>query len=199
MISKNDCLHLPPMTPMNILVKRISYLFSLIPLWIIFAVKYGFSSKILNITYLVLIILYTILYIAFSICVRVKRRSTKIPLKITNIKSNNTEQLVYFMTYIIPFIFVDISSPTGDISIRTALTLLVILLMIGLIYCKTNLFSANPMLSVAGWSAYRAEITTTSWVIGCVILSKTPLPRQLPIDVRGIYLVDDEVILILDQ
>ncbi|RAL57094.1 hypothetical protein BSK20_02360 [SR1 bacterium human oral taxon HOT-345] len=70
--------------------------------------------------------------------------------------------------------------------------------MIGFFYCKTNLFSSNPIIPLLGWRFYDAEIQIGNGKEECVLLKRKDRKSFNELsDTKGIYLVDDEVFLIL--
>lgn len=75
-----------------------------------------------------------------------------IPVKIKKIENINYEHLTFLTTYIVPLICFDLSQ------IRYSIVLLILLIIIGAIYVKTNLFYANPTLALLGYHIYKAEI-----------------------------------------
>jgi hypothetical protein len=77
---------------------------------------------------------------------------TNIPVKIIKIENVNYEHLTFLTTYIIPLICFDLSQ------VRYAIVLLILLIIIGAIYVKTNLFYANPTLALLGYHIYKVEI-----------------------------------------
>lgn len=81
----------------------------------------------------------------------VLRGSTELPLTITRIENINFEHLTFLTTYIIPLICFDLSNT------RYAVVLLVLLVFIGAIYVKTDMFYANPSLALLGYHIYRAD------------------------------------------
>tara|TARA_R110002049_G_scaffold307896_1_gene510057 strand:+ start:205 stop:780 length:576 start_codon:yes stop_codon:yes gene_type:complete len=78
-------------------------------------------------------------------------RSTNNPFKITNIESINYEHLAFLATYIIPLISFEFDE------IRFLIVLLVLLIAMGMIYIKTDLFYANPSLALLGFKIYKAN------------------------------------------
>lgn len=75
-----------------------------------------------------------------------------LPVRIKKIENVNYEHLTFLTTYIIPLICFDLSQT------RYALDLLILLVIIGAIYVKTNLFYANPTLALLGYHIYKVEI-----------------------------------------
>ena len=70
-------------------------------------------------------------------------------IKIEEIKNVNYEHITFLTTYIIPLLSFDISEP------RYLVLLFLLLIIIGAIYIKTNLFYANPTLALLGYHIYK--------------------------------------------
>ncbi|MEZ5358851.1 MAG: anti-phage protein KwaA [Candidatus Zixiibacteriota bacterium] len=77
--------------------------------------------------------------------------SKEIPFTVTELKNINFEHLTFLTTYIIPLICFDLSST------RYAFVLLVLLVLIGAIYVKTDMFYANPTLALLGYHIYKVD------------------------------------------
>lgn len=75
----------------------------------------------------------------------------KLPVQIKKIENVNYEHLTFLTTYIIPLICFDLSQYTY------ALDLAILLVIIGAIYIKTNLFYANPTLALLGYQIYKVN------------------------------------------
>lgn len=89
-----------------------------------------------------------------------------LPVKIKKIENSNYEHLTFLATYIIPLICFDLSQ------IRYAIDLLILLIIIGAIYAKTNMFYANPTLALLGYNVYKVE---TSQGENLIYISKDKL------------------------
>ncbi|MBC6111527.1 anti-phage protein KwaA [Pedobacter fastidiosus] len=89
-----------------------------------------------------------------------------LPVKIKKIEHSNYEHLTFLTTYIIPLICFDLSQ------IRYAVDLLILLIIIGAIYVKTNMFYANPTLALLGYNVYKVE---TSQGDNLIYISKDKL------------------------
>lgn len=74
-----------------------------------------------------------------------------LPVKITNIQNINHEHLTFLTTYIIPLICIDITNP------RYIIIFITLIIVIGIIYIKTDLFYANPTLALLGYYIYKVE------------------------------------------
>ncbi|MGZ4053655.1 MAG: anti-phage protein KwaA [Bacteroidia bacterium] len=75
--------------------------------------------------------------------------SSLLPIKVTEIENINFESVTFLATYIVPLACIDMDKD------RSALMLIIILILIGWIYIKTNLFYTNPTLAVWGYHIYK--------------------------------------------
>lgn len=79
------------------------------------------------------------------------RGATDIPFEVIQIQDINYEHLTFLATYIVPLISFDFSSN------RQMVVLALLLLAMGIIYIKTDLFYANPSLALLGFRIYRGD------------------------------------------
>ncbi|MCP8900941.1 anti-phage protein KwaA [Gilvimarinus xylanilyticus] len=77
--------------------------------------------------------------------------ATDIPFEITKIEDINYEHLTFLATYVVPLISFDFGSG------RQMIVLALLLVVMGFIYIKTDLFYANPSLALLGFHIYRAS------------------------------------------
>ena len=77
--------------------------------------------------------------------------ATDIPFEVTKIESINYEHLAFLATYVIPLISFEFSST------RQLAVFVLLLLVMCVIYIKTDLFYANPSLALLGFQIYRAN------------------------------------------
>lgn len=84
-------------------------------------------------------------YMAF---VRIISGAKDGPIKIEELEDKNAEHLVFLATYIIPLVGFSLESPRQMINLGITLALL------GAIYIKTDLFYANPTLSLLGFKIF---------------------------------------------
>jgi hypothetical protein len=80
--------------------------------------------------------------------------SKSLPVRIIKIQDINYEHLTFLTTYIIPLICFNLSS------FRYLLALAILLIVIGIIYIKTDKFYVNPTLAILGFRIYQADIQT---------------------------------------
>lgn len=77
--------------------------------------------------------------------------TTNIPFEITRLECINYEHLTFLATYVVPLISFDFGSG------RQVVVLSLLLVIMGVIYIKTDLFYANPSLALLGFHIYRAD------------------------------------------
>lgn len=77
--------------------------------------------------------------------------SGEIPFEIKKLEIINYEHLTFLATYIVPLISFDFGNG------RQIIVLALLLVVMGVIYIKTDLFYANPSLALLGFHIYRAS------------------------------------------
>lgn len=77
--------------------------------------------------------------------------ATDIPFTVTKVEGINYEHLTFLATYVIPLISFEFSST------RQLAVFVLLLLVMCVIYIKTDLFYANPSLALLGFQIYRAN------------------------------------------
>ncbi|MFC1542772.1 anti-phage protein KwaA [Pseudomonadota bacterium] len=77
--------------------------------------------------------------------------ATDIPFEIKKVEGINYEHLTFLATYVVPLISFDFGSG------RQMVVLALLLIVMGVIYIKTDLFYANPSLALLGFHIYRAD------------------------------------------
>lgn len=95
--------------------------------------------------------------------------------KIKEIKNENYEYLTFLTTYIIPLICIDLNN------IRYVITLFVLLLLIGFIFVKMDLYYGNPTLALMSYRLYRAEIDDVDLPNGVILITKDKLSKGVSI------------------
>ena len=78
--------------------------------------------------------------------------SKKLPSEITAIEDMNYEHLTFLTTYIIPLICFNLTDT------RYIISLFILLIVIGVIYVKTDKFYANPTLAILGYRLYKVSL-----------------------------------------
>lgn len=77
--------------------------------------------------------------------------ATDIPFEIVQIEDINYEHLTFLATYVVPLISFDFGSS------RQMIVLGLLLIVMGVIYIKTDLFYANPSLALLGFRIYKVD------------------------------------------
>lgn len=110
--------------------------------------------RILFINNIIPLVSLALLFIGLIFISRFKYKlagSNKTPFEITKIENLNYEHLTFLSTYIVPLIAFDLSK------IKYIVVLLILLITIGGIYIKTDMFHANPSLALIGYHIYRID------------------------------------------
>lgn len=90
-----------------------------------------------------------------------------LPFEVTKVESINYEHLTFLATYVIPLISFEFSSP------RQMIVLFLLLMVMCVIYIKTDLFYANPSLALLGFQINRADGNfKTGQREGIILISK---------------------------
>lgn len=93
--------------------------------------------------------------------------TTMLPLKVTKVCNRNSDYLAFLATYILPLVFVNFSSK------RQVVILILLLIAIGFMYVKTDMFLSNPTLALLGYKIY--EIQTEDEKICGVMVSQSDI------------------------
>ena len=113
------------------------------------------------------------------------------PYKIKSIKNENYEYLTFLTTYIIPLICIDLAK------IRYVIVLAVLLILIGFIFIRMDLYCGNPTLALMGYRLFRVEIEGVNAPGGIILISKDHLVNNssikwIPID-RYVWIAKEDV------
>lgn len=96
--------------------------------------------------------------------------ATDVPFKLTKVADINYEHLTFLATYVVPLISFDFTIG------RQLIVLGLLLLVMGAIYIKTDLFYANPSLALLGFRIYRVDGSfKTGSREGVVVISRERL------------------------
>ena len=105
------------------------------------------------------IILFCFIGVIFSVLFllyfryRILKGSKLPPETITEIQPIDYENLTFLATYIIPLVCFDLDFHL--VENRNFIMLILVLVLIGWIYVKTNIFYTNPTLAILGFRVYR--------------------------------------------
>lgn len=87
-------------------------------------------------------------YAAFA---RLIRGAKDGPFKVAEMEDKSADHLVFLATYVVPLLSFGLDTP------RQVVSLIITLTLIGAIYVRTNLFYANPTLSLLGFKIYTVK------------------------------------------
>lgn len=109
----------------------------------------------------------------------IERGAPLLPKKVQRVEDIHSETLAFLASYIVPLACLDMDKS------RSLLLLFLLLVLIGWIYVKTNLFYTNPTLSILGFKIYKVNTESLNDII---IITKQPLSVgdwMLPRKVNG--------------
>lgn len=109
---------------------------------------------------LILIIAGLIFYYRFKYIVK---GAKSLPDRIKNVDNLNWEHLTFLVTYVVPLLSFDLDFDLTKN--RNGLMLFLVLVIIGLIYVKTNMFYNNPTLAILGYHIYKVDTDKKSKII----------------------------------
>jgi len=103
------------------------------------------------------------------------------PLTILTIEDKNSEHLVFLATYVVPLV------GFGLDNVRQMVNLGITLALLGALYVRTNLFYANPTLSLLGFRVFNVTFKSGSAIlISDSVLEKDEAVNLLKLD-RNVY------------
>lgn len=152
------------------------YIISLWLLFLLVAVKefvfisWRFSPSWMDIQNFIVVNITAIVALCFSMLsilfylrfTYILKGSTKLPKEIKKIEDQNYEHLTFLTTYIIPFLRVKLEG-------RDLIITLLLLIIIGAIFVRTNLFYKNPTLALLGYKLYKVDTENST---GLIFISK---------------------------
>ena len=163
---------------MSILGKIFMFLSSYSPLYLfIITLNYSIAdikislSKILDINQINSndIILYILIsltivsnMILYILLITSKRYSE--PVKILEIQNGNEKVLDYILAYIVSFVCTDFAQITNNDS-KGIVTAILIQILLGYLYCKSNIFYINPVLNFIGYDIYLIKTSNDNFVL----------------------------------
>ncbi|OIR00467.1 hypothetical protein GALL_175320 [mine drainage metagenome] len=81
----------------------------------------------------------------YAVFARIIQGAKDGPFKVVEVEDKSADHLVFLATYVIPLLSFSLDTP------RQVVSLVITLTLIGAIYVRTNLFYANPTLSLLGF------------------------------------------------
>lgn len=130
----------------SFLVQLLLCVSSYFPLLAIFALQFYFKGH--AILGIVIMSGGTIGLLGLAIYLRVVASIAPSPFTVTSINRRDGEAMSYIVTYLLPFIAI----PSG--SLADALSLGIILVVLGVLYMNSDMLHINPMLNLGCWHIY---------------------------------------------
>lgn len=125
-------------------------------------IKYFLTINAISLIAFILSLLGLFFYARFTY---ILKGSTKLPKEIKKIEDQSYEHLTFLTTYIIPFLRVKLEG-------KDLLVTIMLLIIIGAIFVKTNLFYKNPTLALLGYKLYKVDTEKSN---GLIFISKQNL------------------------
>lgn len=133
----------------NVTTRVVMFLSSYAPLFLIMAFKYGLAHWIFGMT-MGLLSVGSIVAIVVYLNVAAGLGSDRVLVE--RISGKDPEAMSYIVTYLIPFLDINIDQPENLVS------LLLLFLVLGIVYVHSNLFYINPTLNVLNYHLFEIEI-----------------------------------------
>lgn len=153
----------------NNLFKSFLFLLSYLPLFVIFAIN-NFDSCLFYV--FSLFSFFVACGFFFLFCSAKKYAEVK-TVSIERVSQENVRMLEYIFVYIIPFIGID--------GIKELISFVIILIIVGNVYIKSDLIAINPVLSLIGYNIYRVKFRINGGTGGskCVFLISKKIEDQM--------------------
>jgi hypothetical protein len=135
----------------NAFVRLVLFLSSYAPLDLILAIRLYHEYRTAS---LVLLAIAVVSAAALFVCVRFSLKLSSHPLLAAEARSKDGDTMSYIVTYILPFL----DAPSGDVS--KALSLMILLAVIGILYVNSNMIYTNPLLNLVGYHVFEVETDT---------------------------------------
>lgn len=157
-------------------VKIFLFLSSYIPLFLVLAIKnYTNPHAVMAMSILILVPFLFLIY-TFH---KASRMSGEY-VEITSIENRSNQFLEYIIAYIIPFLGFNLNSVPDLISV------LIIFIMIGVLYIKSDLIYMNPILNLLNYTLYKVNTKNRE----LMIISKNEIDKTKKVRV---YLISKNV------
>ncbi len=139
-----------------------------------------FTIHIVPTVALVMIVLGYVIYRRFNY--HVVKGAPELPKKVLKVENLNYETLSFLVTYIVPLVCFNLDPVSG--SSRNGILVLLVLILMGWIYVKTNMYYQNPTLAVLGFNIYRVNTEQTENIVVIVKgkLKKDDVILARPVD-----------------
>lgn len=168
---------------MSLFAKILLYNLSLVPLYILFMIqKIDFTNITIdkireeyknieyykeialnNIIFLSLLFFVIFSYLTYTKFIKELNTQSKLPQEFTNIKNIDFNHLTFIATYIIPLLAFKLDTA------KDIIFLFVLLIFIGAIYIKTNLYYLSPVFALFSFKIYSANDSSKN---ECILMTQ---------------------------
>ena len=119
--------------------------------------KKVFSFVCLNNIFPIISILMALIGIIFFRLLEYRWKGTRLlPVKVTDVESENFEYLTFLTTYIIPLVCINLDET------RYIIVFFILLVIIGLIFVRSDFYLGNPTLALMNYKLYRIHYQVDS-------------------------------------
>ncbi len=145
---------------------NLKVIFYLISLWLLFILAsintinlfengkfIGKENIIKNNIFTIILFIFSIVSLGLTKIVNFNRKGVMNPsYKISAIKNENYEVMTFLATYIIPLACINL------IEVKSFVVFIILVVVLGIIVTKMNLYMANPTLALLGYKLYSIEV-----------------------------------------
>lgn len=124
-------------------------------------IKCFVRKNIFSLICILLVVLGAMGYISFKDSLK---NAKQLPVKLINCESVNYENLSFLATYIIPLVCFPMETD------REIFVMFAVIILIGCIFVRTNLYYTNPSLVLLGFNVYRVKTDSSSFQEGIIIV-----------------------------
>lgn len=124
-------------------------------------IKHFILKNIFSLICILFIMFGGIGYLAFKDSLK---NAKQLPVRLTECESINYENLSFLATYIIPLVCFPMETD------REVFVMFAVIVVIGCIFVKTNLYYTNPSLVLLGFNVYKVKTESLSFQEGIVII-----------------------------
>lgn len=140
---------------LGIITRILLFISSYIPLFIIFVLQY--YGKYGNITLAPLILGFLAIIFLLSYVENTETR----PLSIEKVTSKDADVMSYIVTYIFPFLSIDLSNSMSLLSLG------IFFFVLGVLYISSNMLYINPTLNLLGYHIFEIEDEDSVQIVIC--------------------------------
>lgn len=100
------------------------------------------------------------------------RGTKELPVEVKEVKSENFEYLTFLTTYIIPLVCIDMDN------YRYIIVLFLLLVIIGIIFVKSDFYLGNPTLALMGYKLYTICYTKEDLKYEKIVITKDKIQEK---------------------